>query len=366
MNNYLLCVFSPLIVSVLQHALIRKPVYTMIGHQDPQEKRNYLIAACLVLFLFSALRAPTVGSNDGQFYFRNWAMASRTPISRLSTLFAVDLEKGYLLTVWLLSHIFHNGQWLFVFQSAFMMFAVGRFLDQNCDSPLLGLMAFTSLGLFNFMIQAVRQAIAISICLLAISLIRKRKLIPFLLSVALASAFHGSAVAFFPVYFFYGRRFRFLDLLGFTVIAALGLRFLPLLFELMNFAISDNYAANQGSGFESGSITILINLSILLVCVIFRKKPEDGADSVEYDFYLYMMIAFFIVFMLRYLVSGIAVRVSYFYMFSQTVLIPEFLKRMERNSQFITACAIVALMCLLILHKASYSTLSPFPFFWQT
>ena len=366
MNNYLLCVFSPLIIGAVQLALTGRPVYTMTGHLSEGQKRKYLIAACFVLFLFVALRAPFVGSGDGKFYTRNWVAASKIPISRLSVLLKVDLEKGYLLTVWLLSHVFHNGQWVFVFQGAVMMFAVGRFLEQNCDSPMIGLMAFTSLGLFNFMIQAVRQSIAISICLLAISFVKKRKLIPFLLSVALAFTYHGSAVAFLPVYFLYGRRFRFLDILGFTAVAALGLYFLPYLFRLMNIAISDSYAANRGTGFESGFITILINLSILLMCIILRDKSVPEANAVDNDFYLFMMIAFFIVFLLRYVFSGIAVRVSYYYMITQAVLIPESLKRMEKNSQFITVCAIMILMALLILHKASYSTLSPYPFFWQT
>lgn len=366
MNNYLLCVFSPLIVCAVQHLLIRKPVYTMIGHQDPVEKKRYLTAACFVLFLFVALRARSVGSGDGRFYTRNWEAAGKIPISRLSVLFQVDLEKGYLLTVWLLAHVFHDGQWVFVFQGAIMMYAVGRFLEQNCDSPLIGLLAFTSLGQFNFMIQAVRQSIAISICLLAFSLIKKRKLIPFLLAVALACTFHGSAVAFFPIYFFYGRHFRFLDILGFTVLAALGLQFLPYLFDLMNIAISDSYAVDQGTGFDSGFVTILINLSILLMCIILRDKSDQGAGSVENEFFLFVMIAFFVVFMLRYVVSGIAVRVTYYYMISQAVLIPESLKRLEKNSQIVAVCVIVILMSLLILHKASYSTLSPYPFFWQT
>ncbi len=365
MNNYLLCTFSPLIVGVAHLAMTRRLTYTTIGNQDEKQNRKYLIVACFVLFLFVALRAPSVGSSDGRFYTRNWEAVSKIPISRLPALFAVDLEKGYLLTVWLLSHVFHGGQWVFVFQGAFMMFAVFRFLDENCASPFIGLLAFTSLGLFNFMIQAVRQSIALSICMLAISFIRKRKLIPFLLSVALACTFHGSAVAFIPVYFFYGRRFRLLDIMGFSIVVALGLRFLPLLFNLMNIAISDNYKVNQGTGFDSGLITILINLSILLVCIVFRKKPERGADSVENDFYIFMMIAFFIVFMLRYVFSGIAVRVSYYYMFSQLVLIPESLKRLKTNSQFISVCAIVVLLSLLIIHKASYSPLSPYPFFWQ-
>lgn len=366
MNNYLLCVFSPLIVGALQLALTRRPAYTMIGHQSEVQKRRYLIATCFVLFLFVAVRAPSVGSGDGRFYTRNWEAAGRIPFSRISVLFKVDLEKGYLLTVWLLSHVFHDGQWVFVFQGAIMMYAVGRFLEQNCDSPLIGLLAFTSLGLFNFMVQAVRQSIAISICMLSISLIKKRKLLPFLLTIALAGTFHGSAVAFLPIYFFFGRRFRFLDILRFSAFAALGLLLLPYLFDLMNLAISDSYTVNQGTGFDSGSVTILINLSILLVCMIFRDKTEQGADSAEKEFYLFMMLAFFIVFMLRYVVSGIAIRVSYYYMISQAVLIPASLKRLEKNSQFFTVCAIVILMSLLILHKASYSTLSPYPFFWQT
>lgn len=366
--------FSPLIVGAAQLALTRRPVYTMIGHQDPAEKRKYLISACVVLFLFVALRSPSAGSGDGRFYVRNWEYARRIPLSQISVLFQVDLEKGYLLSVWLLSHFFHDAQWLFVFQSAFMMLTVFRFLDKNCESPLIGLLAFTSLGLFNFMIQAVRQSVAICICLLAISFIKHRRPVPFVLSVALACAYHASAIAFLPAYFLYGRRFRFKDILIFTIVIALALRFLPLLFDLMNYAISDHYTANQGSNFESGSVTILINGSILLVCVIFRRKQEevhsdkfDASLTLEdYDFYLYMMIVFFIIFILRYIAAGIAVRVSYYYMFSQLVLIPAFLKRLEKNSQFLTVFAIVVLMSVLILHKASYSPLSPFPFFWQT
>ena len=113
------------------------------------------------------------------------------------------MEGGYQVVTWILSHIFKDGQWLLFLSGAFMSFSVCRFVNRNCKNPMFALMAFNCLGLFNFMVQGLRQAIAMCICLWAIEYCKKGQLLKFLGTVGAACLFHASAIVFTVVYITY-------------------------------------------------------------------------------------------------------------------------------------------------------------------
>jgi hypothetical protein len=192
---YLLYVMSPVIVWILMNIINTKSI-----NYDDRRKKNYIIICGIIMALMIGLRYKGVGSGDTAFYYSNWKMMSRVSWSDLpGILQRVDLEYGYQIIVWFLSHLFSGGQWLLIFSGVFFSLSVCLFTYRNSKNPVISLMVFNCLGLFNFMVQGLRQAIAMSICLFAYEQCKKKHFIKFILLVAIACLFHASALVFILV-----------------------------------------------------------------------------------------------------------------------------------------------------------------------
>ena len=151
MTVYLLYMASPGIIYLLVDTFF-KPFLI----QPEQVKKAYLFLAGISMMLMIGLRSPLIGSGDTMFYYDHWETLSKSSFSQLKNyLLEIDLEAGYQITVWLLSHVFKNGQWLLLLSGAFMSASVCCFAYKNCQNLALALTAFSCLGLFNFMVQEV-------------------------------------------------------------------------------------------------------------------------------------------------------------------------------------------------------------------
>lgn len=111
-------------------------------------------------------------------------------------------EKGYMLYNYLLSFVTAN-RYIFIFVSSVIIFlsfayAFHRFLKENW---LFALIVF--LGMFFFItFTYLREVMAICMSFWALKAVVDRKLLRFLLFVALAYSFHHSAIILLPIYFF--------------------------------------------------------------------------------------------------------------------------------------------------------------------
>ena len=197
MTIYLIYMASPALLYLFFEFIPNKSIANNL-----RAKKFYLFLCGLCMTLMIGLRAPTNGSGDTLFYYNLWELFSDMSFDTFVKFSrTADMEFGYLITTWALSQFFPGGQWLLFLSGLFMSICLCYFTYKNCKNPVLALTVFHCLGLFNFMVQGLRQAIAMCICLLAIESCKKRKLIKFILLVLLASLFHASAIVFLPVYF---------------------------------------------------------------------------------------------------------------------------------------------------------------------
>lgn len=347
---------SPIIIYVIMELLSGKSV-----NRDERINTYYLIVFGLVMTLMIGLRNPQNGSGDTMFYYMFWERLSQVPFSELRNFIAsVDLEVGYQFVTWLLSQIFHNGQWLLFLSGAFFAVSVCLFVKRNCENVVLALTVFNCLGLFNFIVQGLRQAIAMCICLWAVEQCKKRNLVKFLLLIVIASLFHASAVVFVIVYVVAGLE---LDIKSYSIVT-LGtiavILLLPRLFEVVNYFINDNYTLGKGSE-EGGQVAILIYISILAFGMFFKDRKNP-----HYALFIYMTVIGVSCMILRNSVSEIIERISHFFAFAEMVVISNSIKSLEYTRvQLLINIAVAALCLAVAAYKASYSILIPYLFLWQ-
>ena len=356
MGVYLLYVASP----VLVYLLLGK--FLSLRFDEIKVRKILLVACGIIMALMIGLRNPHVGSTDTYVYMQNWNVVQRIPLDGLwDYLTHMDMEGGYLIFAWIFSHIFEDPQWLLVISGVFFSWSVCTFVHRNCKNIILPLLLFNCLGLFNFMVQGLRQAIAMCICLWAIEFVKKRKLFKFLFMVALACSFHASAIVFVIVYFLYKLKLNTPSLFYFSAFLSALVFWLPELFELTNTVINDTY--EMGKGAESGGVVaILIYAVIIIFGIAFREKNNEF-----FPMFVYMTIVGMVAMIMRNSVSTIVERISFYFSFAQMVLISNGISTIkDRRSNILVNLTVTLLLIGVAFHKASYSTLVPYLFFWQS
>ena len=266
MGTFLAYVISPLLVATLYNLITKKHV-----NENKQTKKTFLIYCGIIISLMIGLRNKSVGP-DTHIYWDNWTYMSQVDFTSLGKVInTIDFEIGYLFAVWIFSHVFSNPQFLFIISGVFFAFSICKFIYKNSEDVLLSMIIFNCFGLFIFLVQGLRQGIAICIFLYALEFCKQRKLIPFLLTVILAMMFHASAIVFIVIYPLYKLSLEPKRLIVFIIIAFIGVLTLQYLFDVLNYFIKDDYNIDGTLDDESGFITILIYMAILLVAFLFNK-----------------------------------------------------------------------------------------------
>lgn len=323
-----------------------------------KERRLVAVLSGINIFVMIALRSQELGSQDSAIYYQYWETLSRLSFQELILFIKTSrLEVGFLGVCWLLSHIpcFVHPQYVFVFSGLIITIAYCRFILKYCDDVILGLTMFICLGLYSFLVQGMRQAIAMSICLMGIPFCRERKLIKFASTVAVAMLFHKTAVVFLVVYFLYNRK---LDTK--TLLITISILVLTIVFssEILNVA-NDIFDMSYGIPVETGGwIAVAIYVITLVVAWIFRGCNQWDKD---YCFFFYFTCLGGSLYIMRYIGALAIERVSFFFMAGQLATLPNALRSIKDGKKLVIF-AIWVLSILLFLYR---QTGSVYRFFWQ-
>jgi len=356
MAIYLLYMASPCILFIFLELLTNQKI-----HRIEQLKNTYLILFVIIMTAMVGLRHPGNGSDDTMFYYRQWEELSGLSLDQLDYYIKnMDMEVGYLIVVWLGSHIFQNGQWLLLLSGLFFAVSICVFVKRNCKNMVLALAVFNCLGLFNFMVQGLRQSIAMCICLWALEPCKQKRPVRFLLMIGLAALFHASAVIFAIVYLLGEMRFDLFSVVFFICGVAVAIMLIPRLFEIMNKLLNDDYSLGTGSE-EGGWIAVLILLAIIVFGLAFQDKRNP-----HYPMYIYMTIVGLGCMLLRQSVSPIVERASNYFAYAEMVIVANSVSSIrDKRTQVLVCVAVFALCFFVAVHKTTYSSLIPYRFFWN-
>lgn len=327
-------------------------------------RKVYLVICFLAIALMIGLRHFSNGSGDTRFYCVNWIELRETTFSDFKVkLFEIDLEKGYLIAVWIFAHIFKDYQFVMILSGTFFAISVCCFVSKNSKNPIMSLLIFNCIGIFSFLVQGLRQGIAMCICLFAIEKCKKKQLFKFILLILLAMTFHSSAILFSVVYILQNFKINVPSFMVFTLVVIIVVSLLPKIFQFMNTLLNDDYSTETATSEDSVIITVLIYAAILLVSLLFYEKSKD--DN-HYSIFFYMCCISTIMMMLRGSTSTIVERVGFYFSFSSMILVPNCIDNIEdKPTKIFTNIAVGILFIVLAYHKASYSELVPYEFYWR-
>lgn len=352
---YLLLALFPVVAAPIVNTYYKSSI-----NSDDKAKRVFLIWCGIAMFLMLGLRSKSVGSDDPSNYYNNWADMVRMSIESISSYAQnSEMEIGYLYFVGIFSKIFPHPQSLFIITGAFMSFAVCRFVYKNSEDPTTSLVMFVTLSLYTFMTQAIRQAIAMCICLFAIEFCKKHKIFKFIALVLLAMTFHTSAIIFFPVFLLYFIPLNSLTCIISFIVGAVLLVFSPQIINYANQLYGSEYFRVVDSG---GFVALAVYIVIIALALLLQHQVKDKK---KYEFFFFITFVGATVFTMRYIGGLIAGRISNYYMFGQIILLPNLINIMDKRTRVIVKTTTILLCVLLFLYRLKDSNLIPFEFFWQ-
>ena len=352
---YLFLATSPIWLMFIIETCYKKPI-----DSDKSVKKIYVFFCGLVLFIFIGFRNKELGSVDSANYYDNWLLLRDLPFKKLPYIMEESpMEDGYLFTIWCISRVFYEPQFVFILSGLLFSIAVSKTVYVNSQNVMLSMVMYICLGLYIFMVQGLRQSIAISICLLATEYCKKRRLWPFLLCMLLAFCFHRSSIAFAIMYPLYGGRFGKKTKIGALALAGLLMVLSPVLISLGNEFLEREYTETAQSGALVASA-----IYVIIVAVGYLFTNDQNTDE-TYAFFMLMTMVGGSFYLMRYLGAQVLDRISFYFMMGQNIALPTVLNRFESDSKRILNIAVCLLSIALFVYRILTSYSTTYLFFWQ-
>lgn len=328
-----------------------------------KNKRSAIYAATLVA-LVVALRHPSMGIDLGYGRYYGY-LVSFQEISRYSwrKLIAMsgwqNYEWGYIVFNKLVGCISTEYQSLLIACAVASIAPIGVMIWKNSKDPLLAIIVYLGLPCALVPFSALRQGIAVGICCLSIPLIRKNKLVEFVLLVAFATLFHYSAVCFIIAYPIYHIKLsKHLRILSIPALAVIFVARYPL------FVIGSKILKKSAAIEQTNAVTLLIVFALIYTfCALFVHDETDGGFLNIY--YIACVAQCFAG------LYSIAMRVGYYFMPSLVIALPNIIKNMKKfdNRKISRLCVMTAFVAygLYMLYSSGkgWAMTYPYHFFWE-
>lgn len=239
-----------------------------------QKQKTWLyIAGCLGMFLVVGLRSNYTGSDTSNYV--NIFLQIRN-ISWENIAVEYNEEYAFYFLNKLIGSFTSSSQTFLLITSALSLIGIFDFFWHNSKSPILALYLYITIGNFGFVLTGIRQAIAMSICMIAVRFVQKRKLGWFVLFVCLAAQFHRSAYVFFVMYFLGTRKVNITSMIINILITVIAYFSYDNLLNIANDILDYNYGVEEtDNGFIFFVILIIITVFALMTKNYWVKGKKE-------------------------------------------------------------------------------------------
>jgi transmembrane protein EpsG len=334
-----------------------------------KNRKKYIKIIAVILILQSGLRNVAVGTDTYQYYlyFEDIKKTSWNAIfQNFIDVYQLGEGKdaGYLLFQKIVQlFTIENQVFLLVIATLFFT-ALANFIYKNTNRLSDAIMAFTiySVLFYSFFsITGHRQTIATAATLFAFELIKKRKLIYFLIVILIAATIHKTCLIFIPLYFLTILK-RERIILRITMLCFPVLLFLSSSITGYIIILTESYEEYEHMAeLKPITFTVLMLLVTLMSLIKYDRIIKEKSEASYYYSALTLAILFL---SLVFEIHGYMRIVQYFSIFI-LVMIPliinSFLSYGVKIQRLVYSLAIILLLFFFIKSNID----SEYKFFWQ-
>ena len=333
-------------------------VRVLHGHTSQQAVRKmYAILMGSLLFIMSALRADTVGT-DVAGYIEHFRKIPNTSIVDVIT---TGKDRGFYVFIKLLSYLISNPRFYLVVIAAIFALSISVFIYRYSKEPAFSFFALLPLSFIYFSMTGLRQTLAMSVVLFAYPYIVRRKPLHFFLLIILASAFHKSALIFSLAYLasYIKWTWKTIAVISLSFIATyLGRYYIVML--LIYIDPTRGYDITDAGG---GISTLLMFTGIFLFTLVYRNSVVDDPDYYP----MYFLLVLGMIFQMMTPVLNEMYRIAMYFNIYVIVFLPTVICRINdknmRSNYYMGAVCCLCVLYFLFTYPGAGAY--PYGFYWQ-
>lgn len=343
------------------------PISKSISHVLTQEQieRKKAKRTCIVgafnWILLSGLRGYSVGADTeayGISFFNSEATSWNILWDRFSEKYFhfADIgykDVGYSIVEKAVSELFSSYTLWLLFIAVVFTVPMAIFIYKYSKNACLSWIVYSTLFYSFFAITGHRQTIATAIVVWGgLELIKRRKLIPFLLLMAVGYTIHASVICLIPFYWISQIKITKIKLFGYLIAIVGSFIFRN---QLMSFlqSIVGYEGYQQYEGAAAGAFMFLLIAMVIYVFVFWNSIALSDNPVLNMSVNALMLAAFFSSLLL---INPSCMRVVQYYSIFMLFIIPDMALPFDKPSQKVFILLLSGIMILLlILQRPQYS-----------
>jgi len=343
---------------MIQHIVVDK------RYVDFEKKNKWaLFTFFVILTVLVSLRHKTVGNDTSNYilYFNHFKSTDWHILNN------VGLEMGFSYFTKAVTLLTDDPQVYFAVTAIVTVALIYPTYKRLCVDPSLTIVLFCLMSTFVMMFSGLRQMMAIAIGFVAYEFTRKKKLIPYIIAVAIAIFFHTSAFMLIFMYPLYHAKITKKWL--YVVVPALTVFFVfsEEIFVILGVVL-ERYTEFDASIESTGAYTMLILFALFTVfSFVIPDDSELDSEIIGLRNFLLLSLAL----QMFAPLNTLAMRMGYYYIIFIPLLIP---KIIEHKSEKWSQVAVLARHVMVVFFLAYFfisangeGNLNVFPyhFFWE-
>lgn len=347
-------VFS-IIMAIVSHYHSK---YDIMNDRYIRKERFFFMIMAAAMILFVGLRTSY---NDTNAYLSSYeAMNPDAGILEGIVWMEIGGNPGFVVTNRILVHLGVDSQtFLLVYATATVGIYLWFIRKYTCNLPLSIFILITFAG-YTFSLAAIKQCIAMALCLIATDRAINKKYRSFVVFVLIASLYHPYALMYLVVPFLSFQPWGFRTVLMLGVFAVLGISLQSLLGGVLNITdmLGEEYdaASFQGEGVNPFRL-IAVSVPVLLSFLTRNSIAREG-DEKQYVVLNLTMLNAEIMFVGLFGTANYFARLANYFLPFQALSIPWLFTHFNsRSRRFITISAVV---CYSFFFIYSFSMVEKF------
>lgn len=249
------------------------------------KNKYFLFISFIILYFVLIVREPV---SDMVGYLNEFDRITQLDFSEI---FSVNWEILYVLLNKIIGIVTSDERVFIAITSLIGLIGPYYFIKNYSNNYLISIILFIILGLFSYHFFVLRQTIAISIILLSVKYIKERKLIKFLLLIAIATLFHTSSCIFVIAYFICNCKItnKYIMLITVILIGCFVLKeYLVTFVYQLGYTEYLDYASNS-DGYQRVLLFVIILIITTILYVNLNNKnmkdnnKENSIISISYN-----------------------------------------------------------------------------------
>lgn len=330
MIPYMILIGAPAFVTIMSRKII-----------SSNKKTNIVISIFFfILIILLALRGTECG-NDTMAYKKFFEASKSIDWENISEL---DMEYGYVIFEKICSSIFPSYQWFLAISTMLSVLPVWIYYRKESEIPFLSIVLFVTIAPFSMYFSGIRQILAMAFTIPAFYFARNRKLIFFLIMIALAFSLHKSAFILLLLYPMC--HIKITKKWLWVVILAIGSVFVfnKQIFAFLLTLINDFYIGEVSSTGAYAVLVLLVIFAIYSYLLPNQSKIDDDISSMRNILLLSVCLQCFVP------INPLAMRMNYYFLLFIPILVPKIALRSKIAYRKIAETSILVMMIFFTIY----------------